>query len=100
MWFQKKKEDDFGANDEDWDVYREIVRNWFEINAHGSQAIDQEETSDIEAEDQRMMEIDDMINKYGKQAVPELSAEQKLELLAQENQLHLTVERIQIPEVD
>ncbi|XP_050415648.1 actin-related protein 5 [Patella vulgata] len=83
-----KKEDTFGQNDADWEVYKEINPEMG--------------TSDSEAEDEKLEELENMLREHD----PEFQRE--LDFgglpggefnLAEYYQLHLAVEKIRVPEI-
>ncbi|ESP04525.1 hypothetical protein LOTGIDRAFT_136147, partial [Lottia gigantea] len=83
-----KKEDTFGQNDADWEVYKEINPEMG--------------TSDSEAEDEKLEELENMLREHD----PEFQRE--LDFggvpgsdfnLAEYHQLHLAVEKIRVPEL-
>ncbi|XP_072046069.1 actin-related protein 5-like isoform X2 [Amphiura filiformis] len=85
---KKGKEDTFGMNDEDWDVYKEI-------NKDGGD-------SDSEAEQEKLSELEQILRdfdpKFEKQTSPQPAYRMTFDL-AEYYQVHLGVERIRAPEV-
>ncbi|XP_058056079.1 actin-related protein 5 [Anopheles bellator] len=80
---KEKGSDDFGMRDEDWDVYKQISR---------------EDDSDIEQENERLLECEIILKQYDANATfedPLLMAGSAAELY----QIHLGVECIRAPEV-
>lgn len=86
---KKADEDTFGANDDDWLVYKEINREG-------------DEASDQEAEEVALEELEKLLAKHDPTYVhpdAELTIEQKIARLELEHQIQLSVERVRIPEV-
>ncbi|KAL5012354.1 hypothetical protein ScPMuIL_010905 [Solemya velum] len=80
----KKKDDNFGQNDADWDVYKEI---------HPENA-----DSDSEAEEEKIEELESKLRDHD----PEFQKEEfEVEVfdIAEYYRLHLAVERIRVPEL-
>lgn len=82
----KKKDDNFGQNDEDWEVYKEINPE------HG--------TSDSEAEDEKLEELETMLKEHDPEFQKELDVGALSEVnLAEYYQLHVGVEQTRVPEL-
>ncbi|XP_070532455.1 actin-related protein 5-like isoform X2 [Ptychodera flava] len=84
----KGKEDTFGQNDEDWNVYKTI-------NKEGGD-------SDSEAEQEKLAELEQLLAEYDPEFQKETPAQQQVGMvfdIAEYYQLHLGVERIRVPEL-
>ncbi|XP_077986971.1 actin-related protein 5-like [Glandiceps talaboti] len=84
----KGREDTFGQNDEDWNVYKAI-------NKEGGD-------SDSENEQEKLAELEQLLTEYDPQFQKETPAQQQVGMvfdLAEYYQLHLGVERIRVPEL-
>ncbi|KAL8612784.1 hypothetical protein ACOMHN_033454 [Nucella lapillus] len=82
----KKKDDNFGQNDDDWDVYKEINT--------------EQGTSDSEADDEKLEELETMLKEHDPEFQKELDMGGLSEMnLAEYFQVHVGVERTRAPEL-
>ncbi|XP_076436270.1 actin-related protein 5-like [Babylonia areolata] len=82
----KKKDDNFGQNDDDWDVYKEINT--------------EQGTSDSEAEDEKLEELETVLKEHDPEFQKELDMGGISEMnLAEYFQVHVGVERTRAPEL-
>ncbi|XP_053380397.1 actin-related protein 5-like [Mercenaria mercenaria] len=80
-----KKEDTFGQDDRDWDVYKEINPNMSD--------------SDSEAEEIQLEELETMLKEHDPEFQKELDKEAGEFDIAEYYRLHIGVERIRVPEL-
>ncbi|XP_033119970.1 actin-related protein 5-like [Anneissia japonica] len=81
----KKKEDTFGMNDEDWEVYKEVSRDGGD--------------SDSEAEQEKLLELEQILQDFDPSYEKESNPTSSHFDLAEYYQLHLGTERIRGPEI-
>ncbi|XP_060598270.1 actin-related protein 5-like [Ruditapes philippinarum] len=80
-----KKEDTFGQDDRDWDVYKEINPNMSD--------------SDSEAEELQLEELETMLKEHDPEFLKEMDKEAGEFDIAEYYRLHIGVERIRVPEL-
>lgn len=83
-----EEDDDFGADDRDWDVYKEMDRH------QSDSEIDKQTEAELQMTKNKLRDLGEDVDKcdvFGK----ELGKETQLD----ENQVYLSVERIRIPEL-
>ncbi|KAL3872233.1 hypothetical protein ACJMK2_040169 [Sinanodonta woodiana] len=80
-----KKEDTFGQDDKDWDVYKEINPN--------------NSDSDSEAEEDKLEELETMLREHDPEFQKELGESAGEFDIAEYYRLHLAIERIRVPEL-
>lgn len=80
-----KKEDNFGMNDDDWDVYKKIRRD--------------QGDSDSEEEQEKLAEYETVLREHD----PQFENEDEKDEISRDSpewyQLHLAMERIRVPEI-
>ena len=80
-----KKEDNFGMNDDDWDVYKKIRRD--------------QGDSDSEEEQEKLTEYETVLREHD----PHFENEDEKDEISRDSpewyQLHLAIERIRVPEI-
>ncbi|GAB6019434.1 Actin- protein 5 [Chamberlinius hualienensis] len=82
----KKKEDNFGANDDDWEVYKTI-------NIEGGD-------TDSEEEQEKLNELEDILREHDPVFIKECEEAKNVTFdLAEYYQLHIGVERARVPEL-
>ncbi|XP_071948092.1 actin-related protein 5-like [Antedon mediterranea] len=81
----KKKEDTFGMNDDDWDVYKQVSRDG--------------DDSDSEEEQEKLMELEQLLQDFDPSYEKESNISSSHFNLAEYYQLHLGTERIRAPEI-
>jgi actin-related protein 5 len=94
-----KEDDNFGANDEDWNIYLTMVLFFFTLLKKKANEPDPES----EEENLEISKIDSILEKYSgisstaSSQTPQVDSNRKL--TAEDYQIYLTVERIRVPEI-